>query len=281
MGIINRIKYYTKSIISFGVIGSCAIYGIVELLLLSLIGKHYLSQWGTARFFYYVYGTIFGLSVKIIDEENINTSPAIFISNHQSMLDIFMLGRMFPQGCTVTAKKSLKWIPVLGWFMSLSGTLFLDRSNNEKSVALLNNSLKNLKDNKRSLWIFPEGTRSRSKKVTLLPFKKGAFYLAQQGKIPIVPVIVSNTSPIFHSKSKIFNKGLIKVKVLKPISTVDLKKEDVNDFSKKVYDIMEKEIKELGYSETGDADFLEDFKDNGVDEKSQHESEKFATDDQE
>lgn len=133
--------------------------------------------------------------------------------------------------------------------MALSGTLFLDRSNRDKSVNTLNRGLDNVREKKRALWIFPEGTRSYSTTPKLLPLKKGAFHLAQQGKIPIVPIVVSNTSTIFCSKYGVFNRGTITVKVMDPIPTKDLKKEDVTALTENVSKLMEEGIKELGYSE--------------------------------
>ena len=161
-----------------------------------------------------------------------------------------MLGSTFPQGCTVTSKKSLKYVPLLGWFMALSGTLFLDRSNRDKSVSTLNRGLQRLVKNKGSLWIFPEGTRSRTTELKMLPFKKGAFWLAKDGKIPIVPVVVSNTSTINNDKLKIFNRGEIIVKVLAPESLENIEtKEQMNEFVARIEKKMNDELKNnVGYS---------------------------------
>lgn len=249
MSIWTKFVYYGKSILGVTLLSTCALYGVVASIVLTCIGKQHLAQWTTARSFYYIMGTFLGVDVEVINAENLEKLPAIFVSNHQSALDILMLGRTFPQGCTVTAKSSLKWMPFLGWFMSLSGTLFLERGNRKKSVETLNKALANLSSKKRALWVFPEGTRSHSTKPCLLPFKKGAFHLAQQGKIPIVPVVVSNTSTIMNSKYHVFNRGVITVKVLDPISTEDLKKEDVTAFTHRVQELMEREVENLGYSD--------------------------------
>lgn len=208
-----------------------------------------MAQYLTARFYYYVMYWLMGIEIEVIDESNFNNKPFIAISNHQSALDILILGRMFPIGCTVTAKKSLKFVPFLGWFMSLSGTYFLDRSNRNSSVNTLNNGLKMVKEQKRALWIFPEGTRSYSTELDILPLKKGAFHLAQQGGIPVVPVVVSNTSTIFHPTWKVFNRGKITIKVMKPVPTDNLTKDDITQFSEKIRDDMIVELKKIGYSE--------------------------------
>lgn len=223
-------------------------FGVVASIVCTLIGKQHLAQWATARCFYYSMALFFGIDVRVENEQYLNNLPCIVISNHQSALDIFMLGRLFPRGCTVTAKKSLKYVPFLGWFMALSGTLFLERTNRAKSVETLNRGLKKIKEKKRAIWVFPEGTRSYSTELTMLPFKKGAFHLAQQGKLPIVPIVVSNTSTLMNPKLKIYNRGYIVAKVLKPISTENLKPEDVGKFSEEVRELMVNELQSVGYS---------------------------------
>lgn len=249
MGLFSSLTYYTRSTVAIVLLCLCALYGVFASIVLICFGNRHLAQWTTARSFYYVIGSALGIKVKVINGENLKKLPAILVANHQSELDVLILGRVFPRGCTVTAKNSLKYVPFLGWFMTLSGTLFLKRGNTKNSIATLNKALKELRSEKRALWVFPEGTRPYSTKLCTVPFKKGAFHLAQQGKIPIVPVIISNTSTILSPKLGIFNRGTITVKVLDPISTEDLTKEGVTAFSEKVRDLMDKEIKKLGYSE--------------------------------
>lgn len=248
MGFFSIALYYLRTVSWVLILMVAAAYGTVASVFLTLIGKQHLAQWATARFYYYAMSMLIGIDVKIINEDVLKGKPFIAVSNHQSTLDILFLGRIFPQGCTVTAKKSLKYVPFLGWFMALSGTYFLDRSNREKSVSTLNRGLQNIREKKRALWIFPEGTRSYSTTPKILPFKKGAFHLAQQGQIPIVPVVISNTSTIMCSKYNVFNRGCITCKVLDPIPTKDLKKEEVGELAEKVRNMMEKEIMDLGYS---------------------------------
>ncbi|QLQ80792.1 hypothetical protein HG537_0E01470 [Torulaspora globosa] len=248
MSLLKSLIYYTRTFLAAAIICGGSVFGVIAGLVCTIIGKQHLAQWMTARCFYYSMALFFGIDVRVENEHYLKDLPCVLISNHQSALDIFMLGRLFPRGCTVTAKKSLKYVPFLGWFMALSGTLFLERSNRAKSVETLNRGLKNIKEKKRALWIFPEGTRSYTTKLEMLPFKKGAFHLAQQGGLPIVPIVVSNTSTLMNPKLKIYNRGYIVAKVLKPIPTADLKKEDVGKFSERVREMMVKELQEVGYS---------------------------------
>lgn len=248
MCVLRSLIYYTRSFLAVAIICGGSIFGVIASVVLTLIGKQYLAQWATARCFYYSMALFFGIDVKVENEHYLQNLPCIIISNHQSALDIFMLGRLFPRGCSVTAKKSLKYVPFLGWFMALSGTLFLERTNRAKSVETLNRGLKKIKEKKRAIWVFPEGTRSYTTDLDMLPFKKGAFHLAQQGGLPIVPIVVSNTSTLMNPKLTIYNRGYIVARVLKPISTENLKAEDVGKFSEHVRETMLAELQSLGYS---------------------------------
>lgn len=245
----KAIKFYTKGFVALNVLLLSATYGVICSVLLSLVGKREYAQYSVARFYYTLLSITMGLKIDVDRPQLLNKLPALIISNHQSEMDIYVLGKIFPPKCVVTAKKSLKYVPLLGWFMSLSGTFFIDRASRQKSIGTLNRALADLKSRQGGLFMFPEGTRSKSLTPTLLPFKKGAFHLAVQGQIPIIPVVVSNTSNIYSMKEKNFNRGTIKIKVLDPISTTGLTKEDVGKLCHDTEDKMKHAVIELGMSE--------------------------------
>ncbi|OBA19071.1 1-acylglycerol-3-phosphate O [Metschnikowia bicuspidata var. bicuspidata NRRL YB-4993] len=250
MGIFGKIKFYTKSFVFGSLLLVCALYGVFASIILRIVGKEEYAQYTVARVFHFLFSKILGVKVTI-KNEHLLQNPSVVVSNHQSALDILILGRLFQPGFTVTAKNSLKYVPFLGWFMLASKTFFLDRSKSEKARKVLGNALSVLKIQKRSIFMFPEGTRSAAKKLELLPFKKGAFHLAKQGRIPVTPVAVSNYSTIFHSGDKVFNQGEIVIEVLKPMSTENLKtNEDVTKFTNEVSEKMLKTIESLGYAST-------------------------------
>lgn len=193
---------------------SCAVYGVIVSLLFRPFGLQHSAQHSTARAFQLVMRYATGITVVIEDPENyLNTiRPAVFISPHQTELDILILGAVFPTHCSVTAKASLKRIPVLGWFMALSGTVFLDRANSKSARGAMQGAADEMKLKRQSVWMFPEGTRSYAEEPGLLPFKKGAFHLAVQAGVPIVPVVVANYSDILYVKKFRFNSGVIRIK---------------------------------------------------------------------
>lgn len=250
MGFLQTAKFYFKTFLASTIFFGCAIYGVFVSIIFTLIGKQHLAQWAVARAFYFTFSKLLSIEIKVKNEKRLLSNlPGILVGNHQSTLDILILGRIFPQGCTVTAKRSLLYIPFLGWFMILSGTFFLDRSSKEKSIKTLNKALADLKTNKRSLWMFPEGTRSYSSEISLGPFKKGAFHLAVGAQLPVLPVVVSNTSNLVNFKAKVFKSGTITIDCLEPIDTTGLEKKDVTDLTEKVRDAMLASVESLGYSD--------------------------------
>ena len=125
---------------------------------------------------------------------------------------------MFPRYTSVSAKKSLKNVPFLGWFMSLSGTVFIDRVDRSQALKAFEGAATEMTEHGQNVFIFPEGTRSYAEKPVLLPFKKGAFHLAVQAGVDILPVVVENYSKILDVKAMRFNSGTIRVKGICPLS---------------------------------------------------------------
>ena len=108
------------------------------------------------------------------------------------------------------AKKELKWMPLLGQFMTLSGAVFIDRKNNTRAFESLAAAGDTIKRRGIALWVFPEGTRTNKPEVDLKPFKKGAFHLAVQAGVPITPVVCQNYWHLYHKG--VFESGKLKIK---------------------------------------------------------------------
>uniref|UniRef100_A0A915BWI5 1-acyl-sn-glycerol-3-phosphate acyltransferase n=1 Tax=Parascaris univalens TaxID=6257 RepID=A0A915BWI5_PARUN len=116
--------------------------------------------------------------------------PFIIIANHQSVLDVLSMSHVWPKNCVVLLKSSLRFVPGFNLCTFLSNSIYIDRFNKaeaHKSLAKVADAI--IKEN-RKVWIFPEGTRSSNG--SMLPFKKGAFVIALQAKIPIVPLVFSS-----------------------------------------------------------------------------------------
>lgn len=129
--------------------------------------------------------------------------------------------------------------------MTLSKTVFIERKSRSQALEAFSKAAEQMHTHKQSVYIFPEGTRSYYEHADLLPFKKGAFHLAIQAQVPIVPIVVANYSNVLNMKRKIFREGTIQVKVLKPVATAGKTKDDVDGLLEEVRDMMLKELKVL------------------------------------
>ncbi|KAJ6014905.1 20S cyclosome subunit (BimA/Nuc2/Cdc27) [Penicillium herquei] len=199
---VPRAAFVARCLAAYGSLLFCAAYGVLASIVLRLVGYGRVSQWATARSFKWVMRFTTGVRFEITEgEEYLSTRPAIFVGNHQTELDVLMLGHIFPPYCSVTAKKSLRMVPFLGWFMWLSRTVFIDRANRATAMKAFDGAVDEMRTHRQSVFIFAEGTRSYSDEPTLLPFKKGAFHLAVKAGVPIVPVVVENYSHILSTSN--------------------------------------------------------------------------------
>jgi 1-acyl-sn-glycerol-3-phosphate acyltransferase len=138
----------------------------------------------------------------------------VMVSNHQSLLDIWVIFRLFKHFKWVS-KASLFKIPIVGWTMALNKYVSVKRGNKRSHLKMIKQCEKNLEKG-NSLMIFPEGTRSEDGKIQ--HFKDGAFMLAQTAHVPIVPILVKGTANALPKKGFILkSKQSIKVKVLDPV----------------------------------------------------------------
>ena len=182
-----------------------------------------------------------GLQVAVKGEENLWAKrPAVFILNHQSSVDLFLAAKLIRKDAVGIAKKSLRNFPILGQMMAAAGVIFIDRKDKEKAIEAMQPAVDALK-NGTSIIIFPEGTRSKD--YTLGKFKKGAFHLAMQAKVPIVPIVIRNAHDAMPKGSSVFRQVAIKVKVLPPVSTRRWKKDTLD---KNIRKIRNEFLKELG-----------------------------------
>lgn len=129
--------------------------------------------------------------------------------------------------------------------MAASKTVFIERTSRTQAFAAFDKAAEDMKKERQSVYIFPEGTRSNYAKPELLPFKKGAFHLAIQAQVPIVPIVVANYSNLVSIPRKLFRPGTIPIRVLKPIPTTGKTFEDVDALTVEVREIMLKALVSL------------------------------------
>lgn len=158
-----------------------------------------------------------GVRLNVVGKGNLwKSRPAIFIGNHQSSLDMLIIGSLVRRDLTGVAKKEARYDPRMvigGHVMKLA---FIDRSNPEAAKRDLNALVERIRSG-TSVAILPEGTRSPTSAVA--PFKKGAFHLAMQASVPLVPIVMRNAGELMPRGSKVISRGTVDVAVLEPIPT--------------------------------------------------------------
>jgi len=149
--------------------------------------------------------------------------PYVVVSNHESFADILLISHL-PWEMKWLSKAELFKVPVLGWLMRLAGDVPVRRGEGRSAVEALQRCRSVLK-NKVSVMIFPEGTRSPT--ADMLPFKDGAFRLAIDTGVPILPLAVSGTGTALPKHGWRFGRSVAEVRVLEPIETTGLTVKDV------------------------------------------------------
>jgi len=140
--------------------------------------------------------------------------PCVYIANHQSNVDIWVLIRVLPLHTRFVAKQSLFRIPVMGWAMAAAGFIPIDRRNRGRAIESLRLAATRIRQG-RSVVLFPEGTRSKDGR--LLPFKKGPFHLALEAGVPVVPVAIHGSGRVLPSRAIRPRPGPVLVRFLEPV----------------------------------------------------------------
>ncbi|PJG85948.1 1-acylglycerol-3-phosphate O-acyltransferase [Conservatibacter flavescens] len=194
-----------------------------------------------ARWFGRLHGLV-GLEVEHRFPANVDeVGPCIYIGNHQNNYDMVTISYMVRPRTVSVGKKSLIWIPFFGILYWATGNIFLDRDNRSKAHSTMTELARRINNEKLSIWMFPEGTRSRGR--GLLPFKTGAFHAAIAANVPIVPVICSDT----HNKVDLNRKdnGKVICEIMQPIDVSGYTRENVRELADYCHQVMSKRIAEL------------------------------------
>ncbi|XP_013409373.1 1-acyl-sn-glycerol-3-phosphate acyltransferase alpha [Lingula anatina] len=226
----STFKYYAKFTLYVTIVMICSLFTIpIAALRPRDVRNHRYPAWCIKH----IIKPLFSIAVEVRGAEHLKSDTSyIIVCNHQSSLDLIGMMEIFPERCATLAKKELLYAGPLGLGLWLIGTIFIDRLNNEKARGTLEKTANLIKDKHLKVWVFPEGTRNAGG--SFLPFKKGAFHLAIQGQVPVVPVVMSSYSEFYNKKQKKFGTGKFIITVLPKISTEGLTAENVGDLTEHV-----------------------------------------------
>ncbi|URJ94467.1 1-acylglycerol-3-phosphate O-acyltransferase [Pasteurella multocida] len=185
---------------------------------------------------------LFGLTVEHRFPKNVDKfGRCIYIGNHQNNYDMVTISYMVQPRTVSVGKKSLIWIPFFGLLYWVTGNILIDRENRTKAHGTMNEVARRIHDDDLSVWMFPEGTRSRGR--GLLPFKTGAFYAAIAAGVPIVPVVCSTTQGKIDLNR--WDNGKVICEMLEPIDVSAYDKENVRELAAYCHQLMAQRIAEL------------------------------------
>lgn len=195
----------------------------------------------TKNYRFFIWGcrnlsAIYGWKYNITGRRYIQTDEAIVaVVNHQSELDILCLSELwknvhFPN--TVVGKHTIKYYGVFGAACCLCNLFLINRNDLSTSLLQMKSILQEINKKKLKVFMFPEGRRNSSG--NLVPFKKGAFHIAIDAQVSIVPVVISSLKPLHDKEKRRFESGLITITCLPPVSTRGLSKNDIPELMESV-----------------------------------------------
>ena len=159
-----------------------------------------------------------GVRLEASGRENIEKGrPLVYLCNHQSNLDPLALVLTMPTSFRIVAKKFLFYIPIFGQCIWLMGMIPIDREKRGSAIRSLKRAAERIRTG-TSVLFFPEGTRSPDER--LLPFKKGAFVIAVESGVPIIPVTIQGSGRLLPKGSALIRKGTMRIHYGRPIATV-------------------------------------------------------------
>lgn len=216
---------------------------IIWLLILTFDRERTVTHW------ILVYQSIFFASLIPIwkidikgREKAIKGTTYVIISNHQSILDILLINCLRYKFKWISKIENIN-VPVLGWYLRMADYITVNRGNEESKVEMLEKSYECLKRG-ISIMIFPEGTRSLDKEIAF--FKRGAFQLAIQANVSILPVIIDGTGGILPKHGLIFGSGYkITIRVLDPVLPMSFDTTSPEVLAQKMNSLLVSKLKEL------------------------------------
>lgn len=175
-----------------------------------------------------------GAKLRVTGLQHVDFSkPHVFVANHQSMIDICALFRALPVPIRFVIKQELARVPFIGWYARAMGMVFIERGHAREAAQRLHGVVALVRAGE-SLCAFPEGTRSRDGSVG--PFKGGAFQVALQAGVPIVPIAIEGSGKVLPASGFRVQPGPIEVRIGKPIATAGLHAGDRHALARRAHD---------------------------------------------
>ncbi len=237
MRIVRRLHYWWSLFLAGALL---LIFGPPILLVAWITGKHYLVYpW--ANFGARNWLRLSGVKVRVNGKHNLDPKQTyVFVANHRSYLDTASLFLHTGRRIGLLAKKELLKVPILGYGMGFVNVMAIDRSNRERALQTTEAATARIQSG-ISFGVFAEGTRAKPGE--LLPFKKGAFYMAANAGVPIVPIAIKNSDYLMGKGTGEARPGMIDFVILPPVPTTGCSTdEDVKRLVERVQSVIAAEL---------------------------------------
>lgn len=180
---------------------------------------------------------IAGVQVDVVQgaEHLWGPRPAVFVFNHTSKMDAFVAMKLLRENFTGVSKAEAKKVPMFGQLFQAAGMAFVERGNTAQALDALAPVTEKLRSG-TSIVLSPEGTRTPTPR--LGPFKKGAFHMAMQAGVPMVPMLFRGVDEVQWRGAQVVRPGRVEVVVLPPVDTSDWTAETVTDHRDEVRGLM-------------------------------------------
>jgi putative phosphoserine phosphatase / 1-acylglycerol-3-phosphate O-acyltransferase len=187
-----------------------------------------------------------GMDLEVKGEEYLwSHRPAVFVFNHQSKADVIIIAKLLRRDIAGIGKQEIRREnPLTAKVMELGGTVFIDRKNTANAIEAIAPLLEVMEKQGKSVVLAPEGTRTVSPK--LAPFKKGAFHIAMQAGVPMIPIVIRNSGDVAPKGDFVYRPATVHVEVLPPVDTSKWKASTLN---KHVRDVRNMFARSLGQPE--------------------------------
>jgi putative phosphoserine phosphatase/1-acylglycerol-3-phosphate O-acyltransferase len=207
---------------------------VAGLPILALTGSRRDSQNFSFSLFADTASALIGMDLSVKGEEHLwSQRPAVFVFNHQSKADIIVIAKLIRQDIAGIGKQEIKKeTPILGMVLELGGVVFIDRADAKSAIHAMSPLVDAMVKEGKSVVLAPEGTRTVSPRMA--PFKKGAFHLAMQAGVPMVPIVIHNAGDVAPKGDFVFRSATVEVEVLPPVDTSDWRVETVAEHVREI-----------------------------------------------
>jgi putative phosphoserine phosphatase/1-acylglycerol-3-phosphate O-acyltransferase len=190
---------------------------------------------------------LIGLELNVKGEENIWAErPAVFVFNHQSKADVVICAKLLRRDLAGVGKKEIRDMPVIGRVMEMGGVVMIDRADARGAIEAMKPLVDAMRKEGKSVVLAPEGTRTVSPR--LAPFKKGAFHLAIQAGVPMIPIVIRNAGDVAPKGDFVYRSATVDIEVLAPVDTSDWSTDTIDEHIQEVRNMF---LRTLGQPEVG------------------------------